>query len=534
MLDKRLSPFGLNSVLLGIARIAAILRTWQNEPDFSTDRVLAKRFLPTYYADIKRLYENASNRLTFTRLNLLFVAKQACRVCTLEGKNIESAHDVEQILSCCLLANDLLLGRLPTPTDAPIDKAANLLPFSNYVPRNSYPTDLARNMLIIEEIGPQLVDRKDYIDLATVFKAGTGMAPRDFCQLAFAAAIKFITNIETQLNDPATAFLLALQYFQHTSVAQKDIIAFLQSLSTTSAELRAHADADSPGADFLALQQHPLIEYTADRYMCPDPGFLLDKAGPSLFWTLHGATDRQNDLLAYWAGVIECYTHWLFTETYQGRGQWHPGPRFANGDEAADLYLVEGSELVLLEVKASILTTRAKYGFSPDILLSELHKKAITGVANERKGVAQLSHNLQRFLAGDEILGVERSRIKTIYPVLVFLDHGFTAPYLNIVYNEYFGSAFLRRKYRMRITPIFSLTIDDLENVLPHTDRHGFTDILDSYYRANRNMYGELSHSRVPILQGEPPGRDPVRQRFQQFGEDLERTFFPGEKANAT
>jgi hypothetical protein len=144
-------------------------------------------------------------------------------------------------------------------------------------------------------------------------------------------------------NDTSTAFLITPQYLQHAAVAREDIVTFLGLLSATPQALQVQARVDSPGADFLALQRHPLIEYSADTYMCPDAGFLSDKAGPSLFWTLHQATDRRSDLLAYWASVIERYAQWLFTETYQGRGQWYPSPRFPNGDEAGDLCLIEGS-----------------------------------------------------------------------------------------------------------------------------------------------------------------------------------------------
>ena len=193
MLDERLAPFRLSAVLLDIARLAAVLKTWQNTLNVAADRDLSKRFLPTYYERIKRICEHGSNRVTFTRLNLLFVAKQACRVCALDGRNIETAQDVEAVLSCCLLANDLLLERLPTPADTNIAKAANLLPFANYVPRNSYPTDLARNLLLVEEIAPQLATRSDYVDVAAVFTTATGITPRHFCQLAFSAAVKFIT-----------------------------------------------------------------------------------------------------------------------------------------------------------------------------------------------------------------------------------------------------------------------------------------------------------------------------------------------------
>jgi hypothetical protein len=52
-------------------------------------------------------------------------------------------------------------------------------------------------------------------------------------------------------------------------------------------------------------------------------------------------------------------------------------------------YLLEGSSLLVFEIKGSILTTQAKYGFSPDALRDELQKKAITGEpANVRAPIA--------------------------------------------------------------------------------------------------------------------------------------------------
>ena len=134
MLHECLAPFRLGAVLLGIARVAALLRTWQNELDFTTDRLLARRHLPTYYDRIKRVSGQGQNRIVFTRLSLLFVAKQACCVSAIEGKDIETSAEAEQVLVCCLLANDLLLGRMPTPEDTSLIKAANLLPVLQLCP----------------------------------------------------------------------------------------------------------------------------------------------------------------------------------------------------------------------------------------------------------------------------------------------------------------------------------------------------------------------------------------------------------------
>jgi len=521
LVQERLAPFRLRAVLLGLARLAAVLKTWQNEPNFDVDRLLAQRFLATYYPAIRRICEAAPNRVTFTRLNLLFVAKQACAICELEGQEIQSGQDVEAVFSCCLLANDLLLGRSPDSMDTNLDKATNLLPFANYVPRNSYPRDLARNLLLIEEIAPGLQGRPDYIDIDATFTAATGISVRQFCELAFSASVKFITNAEAQLQEPATAFLLTTEYFRRTMVQPNDLANLLARLTTSISDLRL--DAQRPGtlgADFLLFQRRPLVEFDQNRYLCPDPGFLLDKAGPSLYWTLHELTPpaRQHALLTYWSGLIERYAHWLFAQMYQGRGKFLPLPQFSNGDEAADGCLVEGSSLVLIEIKGSILTAQAKYGFDPDMLRKELHRKAITGEDGERKGVAQLRHNLKRFLDGDDIVGIDRAAVRTIYPVLLFLDHGFSAPYLNLVYNEHFDSASFRRRYRRIITPLFSLTIDDLENTLPHTHQNAFNEILESYYRANRNMYGELSHSSVPLLSGDSPAGTPCGLALNDSG----------------
>jgi hypothetical protein len=291
LLEERLAPFRLEAVLAGFSRLAAALQTWQNEPSFATDQHFARQFLPTYYPAIKRLCEADRNRVTFTRIGILFVLKHACAVCRDDGREVRTPEDVEQLLSSCLLANDLMLGRSSTPNDSPLDKAASLLPFSNYVPQDTYPTDLVRNLLLFEEIAPQLAGSRDYIDLTVAFRNATGLTTRQFCELTLATSSKFITNVDTQLQNPNTAVLLSPSFYQHTAIPTADVTAFLARLHTTLNELRDEARRPATlGSDFLLFQRHPLVEITGPAYMCPDPGFLLDKGGPGLYWTLHETT----------------------------------------------------------------------------------------------------------------------------------------------------------------------------------------------------------------------------------------------------
>jgi hypothetical protein len=190
----------------------------------------------------------------------------------------------------------------------------------------------------------------------------------------------------------------------------------------------------------------------------------------------------------------------------------------------------EGSRLLLIEIKASTLTAKAKYSFDVELLKGELMRKAILGDEEERKGIAQLHRAIQRFHDGEAISGLTPAQISRIYPIIVFLDKSFTGPFLGTLYREHFDRTNLRR--RPATTAPYAITISDLEAVLPYTHRHDLADIIDEYYRCNRNAdgsvaFGRFAYSNIPLLRNTPRGTDVVRERFTQFGEDLINNTFP-------
>jgi hypothetical protein len=313
-------------------------------------------------------------------------------------------------------------------------------------------------------------------------------------------------------------------YFVHESITQADIDAYFQRSSITVQDLHEQSKCHDPlDVNFLALQRTPLVKVGPNAYIAPDPGFLIDKAGTSFYWTLHEAMTpaKRHALLTFWAVLFEHYLDWLCTTTYRGKGRVYTTPCFANNDEACDLIITEGSCLIMIEAKASILTTTAKYGFDPPALKRELHLKAITGEDGERKGVAQLHHNLGRWLKGDDIIGIDRAQIKTIYPVLLFLDHAFTGPYLHDLYNGHFDRRAFPPKPRRTITPLIALNINDMENCLPYTHSHGLADMLDSYYHYARQQGPVNRQFRVPLLDGVQAGGDLVRDKLNRFGSEV-------------
>jgi hypothetical protein len=529
-IQHQLAPYSLQVVLLGLARLSARLVTWQQKQNRKRELDAVRQTLPRYYPAIANLVAARFDRVILTRITLLYVAKQALSACSLEGRNVETASDDERIMTCCLMANDLLLGRMPSRDDRAIDKAASLLPFSNYLPDFDDPLDISRNLILIEEIAPRLADRADYRNLAEEFRNATGLSPRAFCEFVFCAGAKFVTNLADQ-NNPA-GLVLTPDFFQHTQV-RDEFEEFLSQYSITLRDLiTKHRETITLDDDFIILQDRPLIEFAPNHHLCIDPGFLLDKAGRSFYWTLHNNSTpkKRKHLLGYWATLVERYTQWLAAENYRGRGTVIDGPRFANGDEACDIAVREGSRLILIEIKAGVLTAKAKYSFDAKVLEEELLRKAIQGEEGERKGIAQLHRTIQRFQNGEDIQGIRAANITLIYPMLVFLDKSFTSPYLSTLYRESFDRTALRRK--PKTTSPMAVTLRDLESVLPMTHLHDLSDILDEYYHHNRAADGQIAFSRmayanIPMLRNAERGYDVLRDRFNQFNEDLIANIFP-------
>lgn len=322
--------------------------------------------------------------------------------------------------------------------------------------------------------------------------------------MSFAPRLNSFTNLKERNNE--AGLILTPEHFQHTRL-RDGLAGFLRQYSIQLADLQAaHRQTTTLDDDFIIFQDRPLIEFAPHHHMCIVPGFLLDKAGRSFYWTLHSNTapNQRKHLLGYWASLVERYVQWIAAETYRGRGFLLNSPRFANGDEACDIAVNEGSDLILIEIKAAILTAKAKYSFDPEILKEELQRKAIQGEEGERKGIAQLHRAVQRFQGGENIQEISVEQIARIFPLIVFLDKSFTSPYFSTLYRDNFDRTTLRRK--PIVTTPFAVTVGDLESVLPSTHEHDLSDILGATEQLmDPSLLADLP-ALISLFLGMPPG----------------------------
>lgn len=520
-------------VILLLSALNCLLGTWQNEPQFDQDARLADYFLFGFHQQLQAI-RNAgkSQKVVFSRIGILYLMKQSCIACPDTGPapSTRSAHS--DVGLCFLMANDLLLPFVPSPSDDTLRRMANLLPFTDYISHDHYPMEIGRTQIIFDEIAhdPALTGRSDFIDIQSVFQERLGLDHATFCELVFACATKFLNVKLEELEKNPEVGVLRNTFFARSRAPADKVTQFFRKITCAEVQFaeEVRRSKDRPADDLTLFQAYPLIEVLKETYACLDPGFLVEKAGRGLYWTLFFEVpkDERDKLSAFWGAVFELYVNHILRGSYRAGGIFIPDPKFSDGSAAFDACIREERSLLVFEHKSSVIRADAKYGGDAQKLKTELDTKFIEGGADGKKGLAQLSNHLVRFLSGDTLAGIDARDIDRVYPVMVCLESSMVSPFLGHYLNERFREMFRRQAFRQVVTPVFTLGISDLENLLGYLQLFLLTDIFESYHSKNRTMLTSMSSSEVPILKNASPERNMVKERFSKFASQMERSFF--------
>jgi hypothetical protein len=527
-----LKKYQRNEVILFLGKLNCLLGNWKNEPAKELDRALSNYVLQKYRARLDLIRKGPNVRIVFSRLTLLYLVKQACLVCPETGLNLTSEQGRTDVGVCCLMANDLVLPFVPNRSNSILQKLANILPFADYISADHYPMEIARTVMILEDIlqSPALKAESNYIDLAALFENHFGFSAKTFCHMVFGCATLSIQATPETLQKAPDALLLRDTFFQHSVVAPETAKKFFTKLTIPEAEFAKQIQdaASRPGDDLTIIQKFPLIEIVPNRYLCLDPGFLIEKAGRGFYWSLFSELNSrlQSSLPPFWGTVFEDYVNHIVQESYKGRGRFVPQPRFPNGDASFDACIVEGRDLVVFEHKSSVIRADAKYGGDINRLEKELLLKFIHGEGKEKKGVSQISHSLVRFFSGENLADINSQDISRVFPVIVGLENCITVPFMARYFRENFKAIYPRKKFPKVVTPLFTLGVADVENLLGYLSAFTFPEILESYHSAEPQMMSAISFSGVPLLNNTVPVPNIVKERFSDFGRQMEKDLF--------
>ena len=171
--------------------------------------------------------------------------------------------------------------------------------------------------------------------------------------------------------------------------------------------------AQSRGSDFTMLFRYPAIEAEDGIYIAYDKNLLLRFFTGGVWWLIHDALpqEKRGDFRSFFGSVFAIYVERMLKHHCEAPGsrcqhRLYARPKFGSNDEACDALITEGNSWVMVETKASLLTTQAKYSGEARYLKADIDTKFV-GSSRDKKGVAQLANSIKKSASGRTIINTD-------------------------------------------------------------------------------------------------------------------------------
>jgi hypothetical protein len=492
-LIDRLRLFSRESVLYVCSVTGIILKLWQGndwarENYASTIDSVFEFIRADWYKFAARIDEA---ELVFHRRQLLLLMKLAIEHCPENGLDLMKAP--RGIFGTMLLmANDQFhFGLFPNPDadDADeYDKISRLV--AEFVPVNEYGASaweyrITRAHLLMTRYAYELRDHIDFIDVAKEYERLSGITLPDYEALTF-GLIARITVMITLESLRANAWVAAIrpENFGATSVSRTTIESFMREFASTSKEVLAaiksarEKEKEFGSNDFTEFRKRPLIT-EAYGSLAADVNFVIEKFETGPYWRVNYINTATGDRLRrFWGAVFEVYVDALITKcAASSTVRFIPNPHQAGNSniQVCDGLLIEGDSIVVMEYKASMFTAESKYSGDYIKLRDEISKKLVRDDAeNKKKGVEQIAAAITSLFSNPEkevVSGVDVSKIKRVYPLLITLDDLGSSLLISKLLNFSFDSVFKRDCVTdVEVKPLLCTDIESIEKLLPYLD----------------------------------------------------------------
>jgi hypothetical protein len=534
-LECRLAELPRTETIHLVAWCNAATRTWDGVGDNKADEQVRNFLFPFWVPQFNNWTRQFGEGFLFHRYTLLWLLRHTLIMCPTAAPTIYSPEQLYRFGEVCLIANDLAFFQTPKALPTDLTVAANMIPNTEYFShKEEYQREVARTHYILAELAPKASDLR-FPALAKRIQHLLGYEINNYIDLTFGSVNNSITNVFTTPGQFQIDPILP-EHFSRTSIAPETAARFLESFSGDEATLStAIRNNSAHKADLTIFRDKPLLRHN-NGYIALDAGFVLDKAGKSLFWTAikNAPSGEREGLLSAWGDLFELYVNNRLEENLGPQSILIPTPVFGDKSQAADAIIVEGRTLILLEYKASTISSAIRYADNPAALEKVLEERFISGVGNGRKGLTQLFNALQRFTGGDQFIDqrtgsmVFPSTVGRIMPVLVHLDNALRTPGIPSYLKDRFDA--LGRFETHMVEPLTVLPITELEALEGYLPEYGMVAVIESFLGqllAERSTF--FLTERLPILQGKDDKTGTTLQHFDDYLNALLARLFPNE-----
>ena len=539
-LTRILRTFNCKDILVTLLRINLLFHR-------SANLLNDERKLKAAYCNIgmlNKIYSEVGDGFLFHRqATLRLLNEYAC----VSGSNSERSFDTNDALNdfakCYLLINELLdtgsSTRNMTEDEWKKDLLVKSFAFMEYSVNESLAYETKKLMVRSEELLRRLQKEPSKLNVDGIFLQATGLTLQNYQKLIFGVFAFYwsFTSQEISQQDPIRGKSLFFnpngqspeltplyeKLFRHISISMDEL------------ENRAveHPQYEN---EFLLWRDHPLLKISENRTICVDFSFLLEKLQTGVYWTICKALkERKKEMGIFknlWGDIFEAYTASIIergvntqNSSIQDKLLIKPEYDRKQRGECSDAALYNDDTLILIECKATLLSSHAKFSEDFDTFYDHI-KPAKNGIKQLWNAIQRLGniYNSERFV----VKGIDICKVKKIYPVLVLSDKIFSTMLMNWFLNLEFQSL-KQQKYLMkdlRVMPLTVLTIMDLESLEPYMIDKPFHAHLDEWLNQFKEKDVRVFRSYLyPLMMSDPREHTFMDQRFDQITFDVQRSF---------
>lgn len=541
-LGKILRSFNLDAIVICLARINLLLQ--RSDDYLKCERILRKNFCSQYLREqIQR--RNLTTHIMFNRLSTLRLLSMSVNIAdrtstrTPDGTE-EAGNDLAR---CYLIANQLFGmessdGSVALTNDEKKELLVSLILSREYTINPSPLPHIRKSLVRSEELLNRFQKMSSEFDVSETFSQATCLTLQDYQYLIYS-----ILNVNSSFSPEeileGSALFVDIKQYPELAPLYDELIAHA-CISINHVAQEARQTSSFPN-EFRLWREYPLVKLSENQVFCVDIGFLLEKIETGVFWILRDQLEKEKKnrgkkVIGLRGEVFEDYAASIIERGINSQPEPHRetymiGPKYDHKaqTQATDIAVCGNDALILLECKAPLLTAESKFSGNFIAFHSEMKCKVMARDGRNQlwDAIQKLAHTNKKKRLG--VKGLDMSKVKVIYPVLVLEDIIFSLLFM----NWYFDSEFQRFvKYNdirndLQIMPLTVLTIDDLEDLEPYLQDTPLHEHLhrwiSQFFRRKKSFpFGEYLRS----LSGEKALRNAfTTQEIKRIHADMQEYF---------
>ena len=214
-----------------------------------------------------------------------------------------------------------------------------------------------------------------------------------------------------------------------------------------------------------------MLKLDSDKVLILDLQFVAELLTMGVYWSIFdGLPQKKRDTFKeLWGHMFELYTVDLLVKFYPRMSAISLDVSYKDGQ--IDALLDFGSFVLVIEIKASLLTEPAKRSADKEIFLKDFRRKFVENEKGNPKAIRQLASACRAILEG-EVSTANQKESPVIYPIFVSDEPTIETTFMNAFFSEEFQKEDIDDP---KVRPLTIMTIDRAERLLSHVNDGDFT-----------------------------------------------------------